>query len=44
MHKNNPKGKMMYFSNAQITLPAASVILHNTPNKPIVAKARKKLP
>ena len=34
---------MMYFSNAQITFPAASAILHKTPKSPIVAKAIKSI-
>ena len=34
---------MMYFSKAQITLPAASAILHKTPKSPIVAKAKKSI-
>ena len=43
MHRNNPKGRMIYFNNAQIIFPAASAILHNTPNNPMVAKARKRI-
>jgi hypothetical protein len=43
MHNNNPNGRMMYFSNAQITLPAASATLHNSPNNPMVAKAKKRI-
>ena len=43
MHKNNPNGKTMYFSNAQITFPAASAILHKIPKSPIVAKAIKSI-
>jgi hypothetical protein len=43
MHRNNPNGRIMYFSNAQITFPAASAILHKTPNNPMVAKARKRI-
>ena len=43
MHNNNPNGRMMYFSNAQITLPAAAATLHNSPNNPMVAKAKKRI-
>ena len=43
MHRNNPNGRIMYFSNAQITFPAASAILHKTPKSPIVAKAIKSI-